>query len=185
MKRIPGTTKGPIDSLLPCPFCTADLEPFGPKRSNHPRNGCLLSSVKIDAKEYPQWNLRAVVVKEKAVSFGKDVKSSEKLTGSTLQRDDELQITELLEKLLRRLADPPRPVPLPIDAWDAECIARYMKRSAYTVRREIVVQPTFPRPMRIPGAGRAQALYKAREVVAWLESQQEKLPAPRRARAAL
>ena len=77
---------------------------------------------------------------------------------------------ELLEKLLARLSAPS--IPVQVDAWDTECIARYMKRSADTVRREIVVQPSFPRPMRIPGAGRAQALYKAREVIAWLEQQQ-------------
>lgn len=77
---------------------------------------------------------------------------------------------ELLEKLLARLATPPT-IPVQVDAWDTECIARYMKRSTDTVRREIVVQPSFPRPMRIPGTGRAQALYKAREVIAWLESQ--------------
>lgn len=76
---------------------------------------------------------------------------------------------ELLEKLLARLSVPA--IPVQVDAWDTECIARYMKRSVDTVRREIVVQPTFPKPMRIPGAGRAQALYKAREVIAWLESQ--------------
>lgn len=81
------------------------------------------------------------------------------------------QLTELLSRST---------FPVSFDAWDTECIARYMKRTADTVRREIVVQPTFPRPMRIPGAGRVRALYKAREVVAWLESHQETLPASRR-----
>lgn len=76
---------------------------------------------------------------------------------------------ELLQKVLDKLSAPALPVQY--DAWDTECIARYMKRSADTVRREIVVQPGFPKPMRIPGAGRGHALYKAREVVAWLESQ--------------
>lgn len=75
---------------------------------------------------------------------------------------------ELLKELLEKLGAPMLPVQ--IDAWDTECIARYMKRSPDTVRREIVVQPDFPKPMRIPGAGKGRALYKAREVVAWLES---------------
>ena len=78
---------------------------------------------------------------------------------------------ELLEKLIEKLVVPAPALPISIDAWDTEHIARYMKRSVDTVRREIVVQPTFPKPMRIPGAGRSQALYKAREVVAWLEKQ--------------
>jgi len=90
-----------------------------------------------------------------------------------------MEAEKLIEQLTELLSRPALPVS--IDAWDTDCIARYMKRSADTVRREIIVQPTFPRPMRIPGAGKAHALYKAREVVAWLESHQEKLPAPRRA----
>ena len=80
-----------------------------------------------------------------------------------------MQAEKLIEQLSDLLARGTFPVSM--DAWDTECIARYMKRSKDTVRREIVVQPTFPKPMRIPGAGRAQALYRAREVVAWLESQ--------------
>ena len=78
-----------------------------------------------------------------------------------------MEAEEMLKQLLERLGA----LPVQIDAWDTEHIARYMKRSCDTVRREIVVQPSFPRPMRIPGAGRSQALWKAREVVAWLEKQ--------------
>lgn len=74
---------------------------------------------------------------------------------------------ELLKQLLDKLGAPVLPVS--IDAWDTEHIARYMKRSPDTIRREVVVQPDFPKPMRIPGAGKGRALYKAREVVAWLE----------------
>lgn len=77
---------------------------------------------------------------------------------------------EMLEKLLERL-NAPAPIPVSVDAWDTEHISRYMKRSPDTVRREIVVQPSFPKPMRIPGAGRGHALWKAREVIAWLEKQ--------------
>jgi hypothetical protein len=77
---------------------------------------------------------------------------------------------ELLKELLTKLAVAPA-LPVEYDAWDTNHIARYMKRSADTVRREILVQPSFPRPMRLPGAARAQPLYKAREVVAWLERQ--------------
>ena len=76
---------------------------------------------------------------------------------------------EMLAALLKKLSEPS--IPVQVDAWDTECIARYMKRSANTVRREVVVQPSFPKPMRLPGAGKSQALYKAREVIAWLESQ--------------
>jgi predicted DNA-binding transcriptional regulator AlpA len=77
---------------------------------------------------------------------------------------------DLIKELLTKLTVAPV-LPVQYDAWDTDHIARYMKRSPDTVRREIVVQPTFPRPMRLPGSGRSQALYKAREVIAWLESQ--------------
>lgn len=79
---------------------------------------------------------------------------------------------ELLKELLGKLATVVAPPQLPVqfDAWDTEHIARYLKRSPDFVRREILVQPSFPRPMRLPTAGRAQPLYKAREVVAWAEA---------------
>ena len=50
-------------------------------------------------------------------------------------------------------------------------IAAYLKRSVDTVRDDIITLPTFPRPIRLPmrGAVRAQALYKARDVIAWAE----------------
>jgi len=79
---------------------------------------------------------------------------------------------ELLEKLLDHLSKPP-PVQLPvtIDLWDTRHIAAYLKRSVDTVRDDIITLPTFPRPIRLPmrGAVRAQALYKARDVIAWAE----------------
>lgn len=78
---------------------------------------------------------------------------------------------ELLQELLTKLTTAAPALPVQIDAWDTSCIARYMKRSPDYVRREVLVLPGFPRPMRLPGPARAQPLYKAREVVAWLESQ--------------
>lgn len=63
------------------------------------------------------------------------------------------------------------PLPTAIDLWDTELIGRYLKRSPDNVRKQIVCLPTFPRPIRLPVAGRAQALYKAREVIKWAESQ--------------
>ena len=79
---------------------------------------------------------------------------------------------ELLENLLAQLSKPvPAPLPVAIDLWDTRHIAAYLKRSIDTVRDDIVTLPSFPRPIRLPvrGAVRAQALYKAREVIAWAE----------------
>ncbi|UOD28740.1 hypothetical protein INH39_25365 [Massilia violaceinigra] len=76
---------------------------------------------------------------------------------------------EMLEQLVARLASQPAPLPVQIDVWDIAHISRYLKRTADTVRREVVVHPTFPKAIRLPGSPRGQALYKAREVVAWTE----------------
>ena len=79
---------------------------------------------------------------------------------------------ELLEKLLEQLSKPaPVLMPVAIDLWDTRHIASYLKRSVDTVRDDIITLPSFPRPIRLPvrGTVRAQALYKAREVIAWAE----------------
>lgn len=72
-------------------------------------------------------------------------------------------------------------VPGSLDLWDTSDVATYLKRSANTVRREIVIQPSFPKPVRLPGTAKPQALYIAREVVRWAESFQQ----PSRARKTL
>lgn len=92
-----------------------------------------------------------------------------------------MELEKLIEQLIERLAAPT--LPLSVDLWDTKYIAAYLKRSVTTVRDRVVIRPDFPRPIRLERVG--NALYKAREVVAWAESHQEKLPAPRRASAAL
>ncbi len=84
------------------------------------------------------------------------------------------QVVALLEQILERLSQPMVAIPLSADLWDVAFIARYLKRSPNTVRRDIIVLPSFPKPIRLPGNGRAHALYKAREVVAWAESLQSR-----------
>ena len=61
-------------------------------------------------------------------------------------------------------------VAVSVALWDTDAIAMYLRRSINRVRNDIVSLPTFPRPIRLPVQGRSQALYKAREVVAWAES---------------
>lgn len=78
--------------------------------------------------------------------------------------------TDILVKLAEVLEKMQRPVlPLSIDLWDTNGLAAYFKRSASRIRTDIVCLPTFPRPIRLPVEGRSQALYKAREVIAWAE----------------
>lgn len=59
MKEKSAQGTGANRETFPCPFCAASLEPFGPAQHNHPRNDCWLSSVKLDADEYRQWQARA------------------------------------------------------------------------------------------------------------------------------
>lgn len=77
-----------------------------------------------------------------------------------------------IEKIVTAVAGRTKPaLPLTVELWDTAGIGDYLKRSPDNVRREIICLPGFPRPVRLPVAGRAHALYKAREVVAWAERQ--------------
>lgn len=60
-------------------------------------------------------------------------------------------------------------IPGSLDLWDTADIASYLKRSANTVRSDIVTQSSFPKPVRLPGSGQSHALYIAREVIRWAE----------------
>jgi predicted DNA-binding transcriptional regulator AlpA len=87
-----------------------------------------------------------------------------------------LSTEQILEKLVERLStaiqSPPQPQPISIALWDTRDIAAYLHRSQDRVYSDIVCLPTFPKPIRLPVKGRAQALYKAREVIAWAEKHQ-------------
>ena len=79
---------------------------------------------------------------------------------------------QYFEKLLAAVEKLGKPtLPVSVDLWDTEHLAAYFKRSVSRVRSDIVCLPTFPKPVRLPVAGRSQALYKAREVIAWAEKQ--------------
>lgn len=83
-----------------------------------------------------------------------------------------MSIDELLQRLLKQLElMNSAPIPVSVALWDTRTISAYLRRSSDTVRDDIVTLPSFPRPIRLPvrSATRAQALYKAREVIAWAE----------------
>lgn len=83
---------------------------------------------------------------------------------------------QILQKLLERLSaviQPPAPMqPISIALWDTNEIAAYLHRSKDRLYSDILCLPSFPKPIRLPVKGRAQALYKAREVIAWAEKYQ-------------
>lgn len=80
------------------------------------------------------------------------------------------RVEALLKQILAVLARPAGALPVSVDLWDTKHIGAYLKRSTDCVRKKIVCLPSFLRPVRLPVHGKAQALYKAREVIAWAES---------------
>ncbi|MBC3911499.1 hypothetical protein [Undibacterium umbellatum] len=83
---------------------------------------------------------------------------------------------EILEKFAAAVAEKVRPaVPLAVDYWDIAHIATILKREPQVVRERMACLPSFPKARRLPTkTGRAQPLYKATEVLAWIESYIEK-----------
>lgn len=86
---------------------------------------------------------------------------------------------EMFEKLLPLLAQ--NRIPIDVDLWDIAMIGAYLKRDSQVVRERIVCQESFPKAIRIPTksengqpARKGQPLYKAKEVIAWANSFQEK-----------
>ncbi|WP_150127917.1 hypothetical protein [Janthinobacterium psychrotolerans] len=82
--------------------------------------------------------------------------------------------TDILVKLAELLEKMQRPAhSISIALWDTKEIAAYLHRSVDRVYSDIVCLPSFPKPIRLPVKGRAQALYKAREVITWAEDLQK------------
>jgi len=50
-----------------------------------------------------------------------------------------------------------------------------LHRDPQSVRERIACLPSFPRAIRVPTkAGRSHPLYRAKEVIAWVQSHQER-----------
>jgi hypothetical protein len=88
-------------------------------------------------------------------------------TGTAMSTEQVLE--KLLERLNAVIQPPAPPQPISIALWDTKDIAAYLHRSVDRVYSDIVCLPGFPKPIRLPVKGRAQALWKAREVIAWAE----------------
>lgn len=84
--------------------------------------------------------------------------------------------SELIERLATAIAAHIRPtIPLSVDLWDTAMIAAYLKRDPQSVRERVACLPSFPRAIRFPTVkGRSQPLYRAKEVIEWVQSHQEK-----------
>lgn len=87
---------------------------------------------------------------------------------------DENELIQRLAAALSAYLQPP--IPVSIDLWDVATIARVMKRSESQVRNRMICLPDFPKAIRLPvaGGGRGQPLYRAIEVLGWVDQYQDK-----------
>lgn len=84
--------------------------------------------------------------------------------------------TNLIDQLATALAGRITPaIPVDIDLWSSEEIARYLKRDRRQVIERIAALPDFPKAIRLPttGARGSNPLWKAAEVIAWANKYQE------------
>ena len=79
------------------------------------------------------------------------------------------ELTILASEIVRLM---PPPIPLEVALWDGDTIATFMHRSPRTVKEKIVMCPSFPKARRLNGNG--YPLWKAREVIDWVETHKEK-----------
>lgn len=77
------------------------------------------------------------------------------------------EITQLAAEIVKHM---PPSLPIDIVLWDGELIGKYLNRSKRHVLERVVIQPTFPKAIRMP---KAQPLWKAKEVIAWVEKYKE------------
>lgn len=89
----------------------------------------------------------------------------------TLKAQMRVRGADSIEELARRIAMRLTPHAL----WDLPEVAEYLHRSQQHTRQWIITQDGFPRPIRIPSGrsstARARPLWRAKDVIAWAESQ--------------
>jgi hypothetical protein len=83
--------------------------------------------------------------------------------------------SELIERLAAAVADRVKPTfSQEVELWDMEIVAQYLRRNIATVRKQYACLPSFPKAIRLPATGTAQALYNASEVIVWAQRHKEK-----------
>lgn len=140
----------------------------GPAESSA-STGALIEMREAEEKLAPATEAMAATIAQylRAVAALMAVKSDAEAVRPPL---DEVGIIARLDLILAKLDHPV--VPLSAQLWDTAHIGAYLKRSTDNVRKQIICLPSFPEPIRLPVHGKAQALYKAREVIQWAESLQ-------------
>lgn len=67
------------------------------------------------------------------------------------------------------------PIPVEIDLWDAAQIGKLLKVCPRQVSERYSMLPDFPQPVMLPSGGAKQnRRWKAKEIIAWIESLQRR-----------
>lgn len=86
-------------------------------------------------------------------------------------------VTSLAVQIARRVVDLMEPtIPLGVALWNIDTIAAYLRRSPNQVRNRIVKLDGFPHSIRLPtssGSGKANRLWRAKDVILWAEEHVE------------
>lgn len=88
------------------------------------------------------------------------------MTGSVTEFVD---VQQLAAELAERL---PQPFPLSVQLWTGDMVAQYLHKDPRYVKEKMLVKPDAPKAIRMYGAG--HPLYKALDVISWVEKYQEK-----------
>lgn len=92
-----------------------------------------------------------------------------------------IDLVSSIHDLIRQLQRPA--VAAEDELWTAQDIAEYLKLSACTVERRVVVQPGFPASVQPCATGvKAAKRWFAAEVITWLRQHRTRLPVARRSR---
>ena len=85
-------------------------------------------------------------------------------------------LKQLAEQIADAIKEGIEQVPMDYRLWTAKQIADYMRRTERQVAERTVYLPGFPKPIRLPvsNGGKGRPLWKAREVVEWVERHQER-----------
>lgn len=85
-------------------------------------------------------------------------------------------LQQLAEQIAGAIKEGIEQVPMDYRLWTARQIAEYMRRTERVVSERVICLPGFPKPIRIPteSGSKGRPLWKAREVIEWVEKHQEK-----------
>lgn len=85
-------------------------------------------------------------------------------------------LQQLAEQIAEAIKEGVEQVPMDYRLWTTRQIADYMRRTERQVAERTVYLPGFPKSIRLPteSGSKGRPLWKAREVIEWVEKHQER-----------